>query len=199
VPLNRRCRVVDFADLGVIEGREWYYAFYDTHWADRHGKMDRGFPIVFYLQKPATLRLGLWIDDAPGLAGQWARKAPARPILVTRPEALYLGFTLKAVRGQDDQRLFRKDGLHWKVVSILYRSAEDQTVLDGVMPKRCEPVDDGDYDWSRFRLVMALKTMGAGDPCGTLTADLEVRKDRIYLTEAVVEPAIEPAQAPRRP
>lgn len=198
-PINRRCHVIDYADLGEIQGREWYYAFYDTHWADRHGKMDRGFPIFFYLQKPATLRLSLWVNDAPGLAGQWARTAPPRPVMINRPEAIYLGLTLKAVEGQDDQRLFRLDGLHWKIVSILYPSDQDRALIASVTPKRCEVVDDGNYDWSNFRLLTTLKTVGAGDPCGVIDASLEVSKDRVYLTSARLEPPVEPALPVRRP
>ncbi|MBV9511479.1 MAG: hypothetical protein JO303_14485 [Caulobacteraceae bacterium] len=199
VPINRRCHVMDYADLGDIQGREWYYAFYHTHWADRHGKMDRGFPIFFYLQKPATLRLGLWVNDAPGLAGTWARTPPPRPVVIERPEAVYLGLTLKAVEGQDDQRLFRLDGVRWKSVSILYPSEQDRAILAAVTPRHCEPVDDGEYDWSSFRLVMALKAEGSGDPCGVIEAGLEVRKDRVYLTDARLDPAPESTPSPRRP
>src|ERR1019366_9669604 len=111
VPINRRCRVVDFAPLGAVKGHSWYYAFYTTHWADRHGHHDRGFPVVFFLQQPATLRLSLWVDDAPGLAGHWALTAPTRPVLIQTPDGVYLGFTLKAAQGPDDQRLFRLAGL----------------------------------------------------------------------------------------
>src|ERR1700722_20694528 len=50
VPINRRCRVIDFAGLGAFENKDWYYAFYDTHWADRHGRQDRGFPVIFFLE-----------------------------------------------------------------------------------------------------------------------------------------------------
>ena len=76
VPINHRCRVVDFAPLAVFDGRAWYYAFYATHWADRHGRRDRGFPVLLYLEPPATLRLGLWVNDAPGLDGRWAQTPP---------------------------------------------------------------------------------------------------------------------------
>jgi len=27
-------------EQAVLDGRAWYYAFYSTHWADRHGRMD---------------------------------------------------------------------------------------------------------------------------------------------------------------
>ena len=198
VPINRRCRVIDFADLGEIAGHEWYYAFYATHWADRHGKMDRGFPIFFYLQKPATLRLGLWVNDEPGLAGAWARKPPARPVVIQRPEGVYIGMTLKAVRGQDDQRLVRIDKVKWKAISVLYRSDDDRSLLAAVTPKRCEAVDDGAYDWPSFRFVMVLKT-GGGEPCGVISAGLEVRNDKVVLTNPVFAPPAEVAGSPRRP
>jgi len=199
-PINRRCHVIDFADLGPVNGHEWYYAFYATHWADRHGKMDRGFPIFFYLQKPATLRLGLWVNDEPGLAGQWARTPPPRPVVIERPDGVYLGLTLKAIRGQDDQRLFRSDGaVHWKNISILYRSDEDRTLLAGIMPKHCQPVDDGVYDWTTFRFSMALKSNSGGEPCGTITTALEVKKDTVYLADAVLTPPAEPGAAIHRP
>ena len=198
-PINRRCHVIDFADLGVVGGRRWYYAFYATHWADRHGKMDRGFPIFFYLQKPATLRLGMWVDDEPGLAGVWAHTPPARPIVVTRPDGVYLGLTLKAVRGQDNQRLFRLDDVHWKSIIVLYRSDEDKALIAAAMPKHCDGVDDGSYDWANFRYVLTLKTNSGGDPCGTITSGLEVRKDRVYLTDAVLTPPVDAPATIRRP
>ena len=197
-PINRRCHVIDFTDLGEIAGHQWYYAFYATHWADRHGKMDRGFPIFFYLQKPATLRLGLWINDEPGLAGPWARKPPARPVLVQRPDGTYIGMTLKAVRGQDDQRLVRIEGVKWKSISTLYRSDEDRALLAGVTPQRCQSIDDGAYDWSSFRFVMALKT-SSGDPCGVITTGLDVRNDKLVLINPVLAPPPEAVGAVRRP
>jgi len=197
-PINRRCHVIDFADLGVQGGRHWYYAFYATHWADRHGKMDRGFPIFFYLQKPATLRLGMWVNDEPGLAGIWARTPPPRPIIVTRPDGVYLGLTLKAVRGQDNQRLFRQDDTHWKSIIVLYRSDEDKALIAAAMPKHCDGVDDGAYDWANFRYVLTLKTT-SGDPCGAIVSNLEVRKDRVYLTDAVFSPPADLAAPGRRP
>ena len=71
VPLNRRFLVIDFTKLGVLKGgHRWYYAFYATHWADRHGRMDRGFPIFFYLQKPGDLK-------ARALGGRCAGTWPA--------------------------------------------------------------------------------------------------------------------------
>jgi hypothetical protein len=198
-PINRRCHVIDFADLGTLDARHWYYAFYATHWADRHGKMDRGFPIFFYLQKPATLRLGMWVDDEPGLAGPSARTPPVRPVVVDRPDGVYMGLTLKAVRGQDNQRLFLLDGIHWKSIVVLYRSDEDNALIAAAMPKHCEGIDDGSYDWANFRYLLALKTNSGGDPCGTITAGLEVRQGRVYLTDAVATPAMEAAQSSRRP
>jgi hypothetical protein len=185
VPINRRCHVIDFARIGAFDHHVWYYAFYATHWADRHGKMDRGFPVVFYLQKPATLRLSLWIDDAPGLAGRWARKPPPRPVLIQRAEATYLGFSLKAVRGPDDQRLFRLDGRHWRPVNVLRRTDADRALIARATPAACSPVDDGLYDWTAFQLRMALRAEGGG-PCGTLVADVAPRHGRLNLTKAVV-------------
>src|ERR1700756_3638578 len=93
VPIDRRCKVVDFAELGEANGRRWFYGFYATHWADRHGRHDRGFPVIFYLQRPATLRLSLWLNDEPGLSGLLAKTAPSRPVLIVQPDAVYIGFT----------------------------------------------------------------------------------------------------------
>lgn len=185
VPISRRCHVVDFGKIGSIDDHDWYYAFYATHWADRHGKLNRGFPVVFYLQRPATLRLSLWVDDAPGLSGRWARTPPPPPVLIQRPEATYLGFSLKAVRGPDDQRLFRLDGKHWKPVNVLRRSDADQALIEQTTPAGCSPVDDGLYDWSAFQLRIALRTDGGG-PCGALVADVSARHSHLDLTKAVV-------------
>jgi len=185
VPINRRCHVVDFAKLGTFSGRDWYYAFYATHWADRHGRLNRGFPLVFYLERPATLRLSLWVDDAPGLAGKWARTAPARPVLIQRPGATYLGLSLKAVRGPDDQRLFRLDGRHWRPVNVLRRSRGDEDLIKRTTPDDCHPVDDGLYDWSAFQLKIGLKT-DSGGPCGTLVAELKPHHGHLDLTKATV-------------
>ena len=185
VPINRRCHVVDFAKLGTFDGRDWYYAFYATHWADRHGKLDRGFPVIFYLQRPATLRLSLWVDDAPGLAGRWARTPPPQPVMIQRPGATYLGLSLKAVRGPDDQRLFRLDGQHWRPVNVLRRSNADQTLISQTAPADCSPVDDGLYDWSAFQLRIALRSQSGG-PCGTLVADIAPHRSHLDLTKAAV-------------
>jgi hypothetical protein len=185
VRINRRCHVVDFAEVGTFSGRQWYYAFYATHWADRHGRQDRGFPVVFYLQRPATLRLSLWIDDAPGLAGRWARTPPPRPVLIQQPDATYLGFSLKAVRGPDDQRLFRLDGRHWKPLNVLRRSIADEALIRQAMPSDCSTVDDGLYDWSAFQLRIALRN-SSGASCGDLVADLKPHKGHLDLTKATV-------------
>ena len=186
VPINRRCKVVDFAKVGTFEDRDWYYAFYTTHWADRHGRQDRGFPIVFYLQRPATLRLSLWIDDAPGLAGRWALTPPPQPVLIQRSDATFLGFSLKAVHGPDDQRLFRLEGHHWRPVNVLRRSIADEDLINQTAPADCEPVDDGLYDWTAFQLRIGLKT-SSGDACGTLVADIKPHKGHLDLTKAVVQ------------
>jgi hypothetical protein len=183
VPLNRRCHVVDFAPLGAFKSRRWYYAFYTTHWADRHGHHDRGFPVVFFLQQPATLRLSLWIDDAPGLAGRWALTAPARPVLIQKPDGVYLGFTLKAAEGPDDQRLFRLAGLHWRALDVLDRSRADQAKLDAATPAGCTQGADWRYDWTRFELRVPLKTDLGGD-CGTIVAGLAAHRLRLTLTTA---------------
>ncbi len=191
VYLSRRCRVIDFAPVGKTaeDGKTWYYAFYDTHWADRHGHMDRAFPVIFYLQQPATLRLGLWINDEPGLADRWARTPALRPVLIARPEASYLGFTLKAVAGADDQRLFRrnepanaKNRKMWKEVDILHRSDADRAKLAAALPHGCEAADDGFYMWDSFRLIVALRQTFTAAPCGYELADLIVRDDRLVLT-----------------
>jgi hypothetical protein len=185
VPINRRCKVVDFARIGAFAGRDWYYAFYATHWADRHGKQDRGFPVVFYLERPAALRLSLWVDDAPGLARRWARTPPPPPILVQRPDATFLGFSLKAVHGPDDQRLFRLDGRHWRPVNVLRRSTADEDLISRTAPADCEPVDDGLYDWTTFQLRIGLKT-SSGGACGTIVADIKPHRGHLDLTKAVV-------------
>jgi len=183
VPINRRCHVVDFAPLGAFKGRDWYYAFYDTHWADRHGHHDRGFPVIFYLQPPATLRLGLWVDDAPGLAGRWALTAPARPVLIQAPDAVYLGFTLKAVEGPDDQRLFRLTGTHWRSIDVDDRSSADQARLDAATPVGCTQGADWLYDWPTMQLRVPLKA-DLGGSCGTIVAGLAVGRARVSLATA---------------
>jgi hypothetical protein len=188
--LNRRCRVEDFAKIGHFQGHDWYYAFYGLRWADRHGTIERAYPIFFYLQKPATLRLSLWIHDEPGLAGKWATHPPARPIVIERPGGVYLGVTLKAVRGQDDQRLFLlKPDNHWTTISVLYRSDRDNRVLDAIIPKRCEAVDEGAYDWSSFRFNLALKDKLSGAACGVVSTSLSIEKDKAYLVDALLEPS----------
>jgi hypothetical protein len=181
VPINRRCRVVDFTALGAFRGRSWYYAFYATHWADRHGHHDRGFPVVFFLQQPATLRLSLWVDDAPGLTGRWALTAPARPVAIQTADAVYLGFTLKAPQGPDDQRLFRLAGLHWRVIDVLDRSAADQARLDAATPTGCTQGDNWSYDWTALALRVPLKA-DLGGACGTLVAGVAAHRTRISLT-----------------
>lgn len=184
VPLNRRCRVIDFAKLGAFRDRSWYYAYYSTHWADRHGRQDRGFPVIFLLEQPATLRLSLWVDDAPGLAGHWALTPPLRPIVIERPEAVYLGFTLKAVEGPDDQRLFRLTGRHWKSVDILDRSAADQARLDAATPPGCTQSPDWRYDWTAFNLRAPLRAELGDRDCGTVVADIAIHHDRLDLADA---------------
>jgi hypothetical protein len=198
-PLNRRCKVVDFGKIGVIDGRTWYYAFYATHWADRHGRQTRGFPIIFCLQKPATLRLSLWINDEPGLAGVWGRTPPPRPVLIHRADGDYLGFTLKAVEGQDDQRLYRLNLLHWTGIGVLHRTDAEQALVDRVTPKGCVAVDDGVYDWPSFTLRFALRAERAGAACGTVVGDLDIADKRVALVRAALipEPSLRIEPAPK--
>lgn len=185
VPINRRCHVVDFAKIGAFAGRDWYYAFYATHWADRHGRLDRGFPVIFYLERPATLRLSLWIDDSPGLTGHWAHTPPPRPVLVERPGASYLGFSLQNLHGADDQRLFRLDGRHWRSVNVLRRSNADEALISQTTPADCSPVDDGLYDWNAFQLKIPLRK-DSGQSCGVVVADLKPHHNHLDLTKAVL-------------
>jgi hypothetical protein len=185
VPIDRRCHVVEFGKLGAFDKRQWFYAFYATHWADRHGRHDRGFPVIFYRQGPATLRLSLWVDDAPGLAGRWAMTAPPPPVLVQRGDDYYLGFSLKAEKGPDDQRLFRLGGVRWKQLNVLNRSDADQAVIDAAMPAGCSVMDDGLYDWTAFQLRIALHT-DKGAPCGVMVVDLAPKNLDLTLTKAVV-------------
>jgi hypothetical protein len=184
VPIERRCHVIDFSSLGSFKGRQWYYAFYDTHWAGRHGRQDRGFPMVFYLERPATLRLSLWIDDAPGLAGHWAVTAPPRPTLIERPEAVYLGFTLQGTHEADDQRLFRLNGLHWQSLQIVHASAPDKAKLEAATPQGCATTAAWRFDWRAFVLRAPLRRAIGGTDCGTVVADLTVRRDHVALTDA---------------
>ena len=186
VPVDHRCKVIDFTPLAVLDGRAWYYAFYSTHWADRHGRMDRGFPVVLYLEPPATLRLGLWVNDAPGLAGRWARTPPARPVLIRQPDATYMGVTLHNVGAAPDQRLFRLNGERWTQIKILARSDEDNAKLDAATPRGCSFAGDSLFDWSGFQVSWPLKTDLTGSPCGVLVAGLAVRGDHTVLTEARV-------------
>jgi len=199
--LNRRCRVEDFGKIGHYQGHDWYYAFYGVRWADRHGRIERAYPIIFYLQKPATLRLGLWINDEPGLAGRFAIHPPPRPIVTERPDGVYLGVTLKAVRGQDDQRLFRlKPDNHWTTISVLYRSDRDNRVLDAIIPKHCEAVNEGAYNWASFRFYLPLKDRDGGASCGVVSTSISIEKDRVYLVGAELEPTLAvPSAAPPAP
>lgn len=183
VPINHRCRVVDFAPLPPLEGRNWYYAFYATHWADRHGRIDRGFPVFLYLEPPATLRLGLWVNDAPGLAGRWASTPPPRPVVVRRDDDTYMGLTLHNIGETPDQRLFRLTGERWAQIKILDRSAQDQAMMDAATPHGCTVAGDGLFDWAAFQVVWPLKTDLTGSPCGQLAAGLVVRGDHLALTE----------------
>jgi hypothetical protein len=183
VPINHRCRVADFTPLATIDGRAWYYAFYATHWADRHGRMDRGFPVLLYLERPATLRLGLWVNDAPGLAGRWAWTPPARPVLIHQPDALFVGLTLRNVGPTPDQRLFRLAGERWAQIKILGRSVEDQAMIDAATPHGCSVAGDSLFDWTVFKVTLPLKTDLTGQPCGVLVAGLAVRGDHTVLTE----------------
>ena len=187
VPINHRCRVVDFAPLAVIDGRSWYYAFYATHWADRHGRMDRGFPVLLYLERPATLRVGLWVNDAPGLAGRWAWTPPARPVLIRQPDAVLMGLTLRNVGATPDQRLFRLTGERWAQIKILARSDEDQARIDAATPHGCSVAGDSLFDWAAFQVTLPLKTDLTGAPCGVLVAGLAVRGDHAVLTEVKVQ------------
>jgi hypothetical protein len=193
MPINHRCHVVDFAKLGEFDGHEWWSGFYWNHWADRHGRRDRGFPMIFFLQPPATLRLSLWIDDAPGLAGRWAKTPAARPVLIQRPEGTFLGFTLKADSGPDDQRLFRL-GEHqkWKGIDVDKRSPADQAVIDAATPADCHESGDWRYDWMAFELNSPLETE-TGAACGMLLAPLEIREGGLALRSArLVRQAIAP-------
>jgi hypothetical protein len=139
--------------------------------------------VVFYLQKPATLRLSLWVDDAPGLAGRWALTPPARPVLIERADAVFVGFTLKAAEGPDDQRLFRLSTLHWRIIDILDRSPADQARLDEATPRGCTQGDNWSYDWAAFDLRVPLKADLGGD-CGTIAAGLAANGARVSLTSA---------------
>jgi len=197
VYLNRRCRVTDFVHLGQTpDGHDWYYAFYTAHWADRHGRMDRGFPVIFYLQGPATLRRGLWINDEPGLAGRWATTPPVRPLMIHRPEATYLAFTLKAIRDPDDQRLFRQNKQYWKEVDIEHHSDADEAKLAAVM-HGCTAADDGFYDWVHVWYVLALWEPLTHAPCGYITSEVAIVGNKVTLTSAIYHPqAAKPAAPP---
>ncbi|MDR3513975.1 MAG: hypothetical protein P4L73_20240 [Caulobacteraceae bacterium] len=187
VPINHRCRVVDFTPLAVLDGRPWYYAFYATHWADRHGRKDRGFPVLLYLEQPATLRLGLWVNDAPGLDGRWAATPPPRPVLIRREDEVYMGLTLHNVGETPDQRLFRLTGERWAQIKILRRSAGDQAMIDAATPRGCSVGGDGLFDWPAFQVALPLRTDLTGSPCGVLVASLAVRGDHTVLTEVKAE------------
>jgi hypothetical protein len=197
VALNRRCTVLDFAKLGVIDHRAWYYAFYSTHWADRHGRMTRGFPVFFYLQKPATLRLGLWVNDAPGIADKWAKVPPIRPVLIRRPDATYLGLSLKAVKGPDDQRLFRLDKTHWRYVEILHRKDDQQAKIDAAVPDACKQANTDYFDWPSFRLVTPLVERDSGANCGALVSTIDIRDNHVaILSVTTLKPGAPLTSAP---
>ena len=186
VALNRRCRVIDFVKMGVIDHKVWYYAFYATHWADRHGRMDRGFPIIFFKQGPATLRLSLWVNDAPGLAGKWATTPPPRPVVIRRPDATYLAMSLKAVKGPDDQRLFRLDKIHWKYVEILHLPAPEQAKVDAVIPRNCQATNDAVYDWPTLRLRTPLIDRDGGGSCGMVISEVDPRPAGLFVVSSAL-------------
>ena len=106
-------------------------------------------------------------------------------MLIQRPDATYLGFSLKSVRGPDDQRLFRLDGKRWRKVDVLRRSDADQALIAQTAPSDCSPIDDGLYDWDAFQLRIALRSESGGS-CGTLVADVAQRRNRLDLTKAIV-------------
>jgi len=187
IAINHRCKVIDFAKLGVIDHRAWYYAFYATRWADRHGRMERGFPVFFYLQRPATLRLGLWVNDAPGLSGKWGRVAPPRPVLIPRPDGTYLGLSLKAVKGPDDQRLFKLNKLHWAYVEILRREPADLARIEAAVPDDCQTTHDELYDWAGFRLRTPLAGRDDGRACGVVISDIDIRENRVVILRSMLE------------
>ena len=186
ITLNRRCRVIDFAPIGQgVDGHQWFYSFISLRWADRHGRKDRGYPVIFYQNGPATLRLSLWLNDEPGLDGRLAQTAQPRPMLLTQNGANYLGFTLKVAGEPDEQRLFRQNKSYWKDIPHLYhRTAEDQAKLVAAMPHGCEAADDGFYDWTDFWLVLALRETLTHAPCGYLTAPLAVSAKALTITAA---------------
>jgi hypothetical protein len=192
VAINRRCRVIDFTKLGTIDHREWYYAFYATHWADRHGRMDRGFPVIFYLQRPATLRQGLLVNDAPGLADKWALTPPPRPVLIKRPAGTYLGLTLKAVRGPADQRLFKLDKIYWRYVEIFHHPAADQAKIDAVIPRNCQATTDELYDWATLRLRTPLIDRDGGKPCGAVISEIDLRQKGVTIASSTLDRAPAP-------
>lgn len=186
VPIDRRCHVLVFEPLGELDGRAWFYAFYATHWADRHGHQNRGFPVFLYLEKPATLRLGLWVNDAPGLNGRWAWTPPPPPVIFRQGEDTYLGLTLQNVGPTPDQRLFRLTGERWRQINILYRSDADQDLITRTTPRGCSLAGDGLFNWTTMQIAWPLTADLTGSPCGMLVASFTVRGDGLPLTGARV-------------
>jgi hypothetical protein len=187
VPIDRKCTVLAFEPLGTFDGRAWYYAFYATHWADRHGHQNRGFPVFMYLEKPATLRLGLWVNDAPGLNGRWAWTRPTPPPAIFRQEdEVYLGLTLKNVGKTPDQRLFRLTGIRWHQINVLYRSDADEELIDKTTPRGCSLNGDGVFDWTGRAVTWPLSADLTGGDCGSLAASFIVKGDGLALTSAKV-------------
>jgi hypothetical protein len=187
VPINHRCRVLAFEPLGEFDGRAWYYAFYGTHWADRHGRQDRGFPVFLYLEAPATLRLGLWVNDAPGLAGRWATTPPSSPTVIRQGDDVYMGLTLHNVGRTPDQRLFQLHGERWRPIRILQRSEEDLDRIERAMPRGCSRGGEAFFDWDAFEVAWPLETELTGAPCGSMVAGFTVRGKVLALTDVRVE------------
>jgi hypothetical protein len=186
VPIDRKCTVLAFEPLGTFDGRAWYYAFYATHWADRHGHQNRGFPVFLYLEKPATLRLGLWINDAPGLNGRWAWTKPPPPVIFRQDDEVYLGLTLKNVRATPDQRLFRLTGIRWRQINPLFRSDADEELIDKTTPRGCSLAGDAFFNWATQQVTWPLSADLTGGSCGTLVASFTVKGDGLPLTAAKV-------------
>jgi hypothetical protein len=105
-------------------------------------------------------------------------------VLIQKPDgSVYLGFTLKAVEGPDDQRLFRLSGTHWRIIDILDRSSDDQARLDAMTPAGCTQANNWGYDWTAFELRVPLKA-DLGGTCGTIVAGLAAGRARVSLTSA---------------
>ena len=102
-------------------------------------------------------------------------------MLIRRPGATYLGLSLKAVKGPDDQRLFKLDKTHWRYVEILRLADAEQAKVDSAIPRDCQATNDALYDWATLRLRTPLIDRNGGLPCGTVVSEIDPREKGLFV------------------